>query len=159
MKLITILTISLAVCIGAGVTSCEDMLRVDSKTVMYDYQNTLDDPTDTVYSVLGMNDPFYRHSLGDTDYGLRATENNLEIWSVAGYCGVCDLHERPVVWMDPSKPLKERWSNFFSPLGNNPFEYFHYRRKHYGLVSALSRFASNFIHFLFPRLWTGKCLQ
>ncbi|MBR5159318.1 MAG: RagB/SusD family nutrient uptake outer membrane protein [Bacteroidaceae bacterium] len=54
MKLKTILTISLAVCIGAGVTSCEDMLRVDSKTVMYDYQNTLDDPTDTVYSVLGI---------------------------------------------------------------------------------------------------------
>lgn len=54
MKLKTILTIALTACIGAGVTSCEDMLRVDSKTVMYDYQNTLDDPTDTVYSVLGI---------------------------------------------------------------------------------------------------------
>ena len=54
MKLKTILTIALAAVIGAGVTSCEDMLRVDSKTVMYDYQNTLDDPTDTVYSVLGI---------------------------------------------------------------------------------------------------------
>jgi len=54
MKLKTILTIALASCIGVGVTSCEDMLRVDSKTVMYDYQNTLDDPTDTVYSVLGI---------------------------------------------------------------------------------------------------------
>ena len=54
MKLKTILTIALAAVIGAGVTSCEDMLRVDSKTVMYDYQNTLDSPTDTVYSVLGI---------------------------------------------------------------------------------------------------------
>ena len=54
MKLKTILTISLAAILAAGVTSCEDMLRVDSKTVMFDYQNTLDDPTDTVYSVLGI---------------------------------------------------------------------------------------------------------
>lgn len=54
MKLKTILTISLAAFFAAGVTSCEDMLRVDSKTVMYDYENTLDDPTDSVYSVLGV---------------------------------------------------------------------------------------------------------
>lgn len=54
MKLKTILTIALAAVIGAGATSCEDMLRVDSKTVMYDYQNTLDSPTDTVYTVLGI---------------------------------------------------------------------------------------------------------
>lgn len=54
MKLKTILTATLAVSLMAGVTSCEDMLSVDSKTVMYDYQNTLDSPTDTVYSVLGI---------------------------------------------------------------------------------------------------------
>lgn len=54
MKLKTIFTISLAAFVAAGVTSCEDMLRVDSKTVMYDYQNTLDNPTDTVYTVLGI---------------------------------------------------------------------------------------------------------
>ena len=34
--------------------SCEDMLKVDSKIVLYDYENTLDKPTDTVYSVLGI---------------------------------------------------------------------------------------------------------
>lgn len=106
-----------------------------------------------VYAQIGTNDPYYRHSLGDTDYGLRATEKGLEIWLAAGYCGVCDLHSRPTVWMDPEKPVRERWKNFFSPLGNNPFEYFHYRRKHYGLLSALGRFCSNFVHFLFPRLW------
>lgn len=54
MKLKTIITISLAASLMAGVTSCEDILKVDSKTVMYDYQNTLDNVTDTVYSVLGI---------------------------------------------------------------------------------------------------------
>lgn len=54
MKLKTIKTFALAALVVVGVSSCEDMLRVESKTYMFDYQNTLDDPTDTVYSVLGI---------------------------------------------------------------------------------------------------------
>jgi hypothetical protein len=54
MKLKTIKTIALAALVVAGVSSCEDMLKVDSKTYMFDYQNELDNPTDTVYSVLGI---------------------------------------------------------------------------------------------------------
>ena len=107
-----------------------------------------------VFQQVGMNDPYYRHSLGDTDYGLRATEEGVEIWLVAGYCGICDWHTHPTVWMDPGKPLVERWKHIFTPLGNNPFEYFHYRKQHYGLLSAVARFCSNMIHLLFPRLWS-----
>ncbi len=54
MKLKTIFSIALATTLVAGVTSCEDILKVDSKTYMFDYQNTLDSPVDTVYSVLGV---------------------------------------------------------------------------------------------------------
>ena len=55
MKLKNIIkTFALAALVVAGATSCEDILKVDSKTVMFDYENTLDDPTDTVYSVLGV---------------------------------------------------------------------------------------------------------
>ena len=35
-------------------SSCEDMFKVDSKVVLYDDENTLDQATDTVYSVLGI---------------------------------------------------------------------------------------------------------
>jgi len=54
MKLKTLFYIALTSVATLGVTSCADMLQVDSKTVMYDYQNTLDDATDSVYSVLGI---------------------------------------------------------------------------------------------------------
>ena len=54
MKLKTIKTLALAAFVVAGFSSCEDMLKVDSKTYMFDHQNTLDSPTDTVYSVLGI---------------------------------------------------------------------------------------------------------
>ncbi len=38
----------------APLTSCEDMLETDSKFVMYESDNTLSNPTDSVYSVLGI---------------------------------------------------------------------------------------------------------
>ena len=39
---------------GVSTTSCEDMLETDSNFVMYEKDNTLSDPTDSVYSVLGI---------------------------------------------------------------------------------------------------------
>lgn len=106
-----------------------------------------------VYEVLGTNDPYYRHAVGDTDYGLRAGENGIEVWQAAGLMGECDKHERPAVWMDPSQPFSKRRKNFYSPTGNNPFEFFHFRRRHYGLIPACRTFVTNYLHFLFPRLW------
>ncbi len=109
-----------------------------------------------VFSQLGTNDPYYRHSLGDMNYGLRANERGIDIWTVPGACGICDTHEHLTVWMDPRMPINKRWHNFFSPLGNNPFEFFHYTKTHYGVLRAIVLFTSNFCHFLFPRLWTKK---
>ena len=106
-----------------------------------------------VFESIGTNDPRFRHALGDIDYGLRATEAGIDIWTVSGACGVCNLHGRPAVWMDPDQPFKDRWNNFFSPLGNNPFEFFRFRLKHYGFFAACATFASNFLHFLFPGAW------
>lgn len=41
-------------CGTVAFTSCEDMLETDSNFVMYEKDNTLSDPTDSVYSVLGI---------------------------------------------------------------------------------------------------------
>lgn len=107
----------------------------------------------SVYKVLGMNDPTFRHCLGDTDYALRANENHIPCLTGIDIFGECDLHEHPTVWMDPSQPFLMRWKNFMGPLGNNPFEFFYFRRKHFGTIAACSTFISNWIHFLIPRLW------
>ncbi len=106
-----------------------------------------------VYDILGTNDPYFRHAAGDTDYGLRAKEAGVGCFIGKGIFGECDLHERPTVWMDPSQPFKKRWKNFFSPLGNNPFEFFYFNRKHKGLIAACIAFCAMWIHFFFPWLW------
>lgn len=55
MKLKNIICTALAAAFAAGAaTSCEDMLKVDSRVVLYDYQNTLNYATDTVYTVMGI---------------------------------------------------------------------------------------------------------
>ena len=55
MKKRNILFSTLAVLLlGISTTSCEDMLRTESKVVMYDDENTLSGVTDTVYSVMGI---------------------------------------------------------------------------------------------------------
>ena len=54
MKLKNTISAVIAAITVFAASSCEDMLRVDSKIVMYDYQNTLDHATDTVYSVMGI---------------------------------------------------------------------------------------------------------
>ena len=107
----------------------------------------------SVFKVLGANDSFYRHALGDMDYGLRAQRKGIEVWISEGILGECDLHEHPTIWKDPTQPFKKRWRNFFSPLGNNPFEFFYFRYVNYGLLSACGTLVSNFIHFFFPRAW------
>lgn len=109
-----------------------------------------------VYGILGTNDPYFRHAAGDTDYGLRAKELGIKCFTGIGIFGECDLHEKPSVWMDSSQPFRKRWKNFLSPTGNNPFEFFYFKRKHFGLVAACKVFVTNWIHFLFPKLWEHK---
>lgn len=43
-----------ALLVAGGLTSCADMLQTDSDIVMYEKDNTLSHPTDSVYSVLGI---------------------------------------------------------------------------------------------------------
>lgn len=106
-----------------------------------------------VYDIVGYNDSYYSHAMGDYDYGLMAIEKGIEIYTAAGFCGECDLHDQVSTWKNPEKSLKDRWKAFFKPTGANPFEYFYYRRKHYGIIPACKTFVSNFVHVLFPQFW------
>ena len=54
MKYKSILLIAFGVSTLFGATSCEDMLSTDSKVVMYEKDNDFSEPTDSVYSLLGV---------------------------------------------------------------------------------------------------------
>ena len=54
MKTGKIIFSAIAAVLTAGFVSCSDMLKTDSKVVVYDDDLTLDQATDTVYSVMGI---------------------------------------------------------------------------------------------------------
>ncbi|ANH80634.1 glycosyl transferase [Niabella ginsenosidivorans] len=108
---------------------------------------------DYVFAKVGMNDPVFRHALGDFDYGLRAAGMGMKSYVAPGILGVCDSHEKRPVWCDPEKPLAKRWKAFRTPLGLNPEEYFIFERRHNGLFKAMFHYCTNHLRVFLPELW------
>ncbi len=108
-----------------------------------------------IFEQIGFNDRRYRHAMGDFDYSLMVHKKGLKAYVAKGVFGVCDLHTSKPKWCDSNVRLTERWKAFHKPGGNgsNPFEFFYYKKKNYGLIPACITFISNYIHVLFPRLW------
>lgn len=108
-----------------------------------------------VYREIGLNDPHYRHGLGDFDYSLMAYKNKIESLVAKGICGICDKNNTIPTWRNPNKSLKERYIAFYKPgwNGANPSEFYYYRKKFYGVIPAIRTYITNYIHLLFPKLW------
>lgn len=107
----------------------------------------------SVFDILGMNDPYYRHSFGDIDYGLRANQKGICCYITDKFIGTCEQHEHKIKCFDVSYTLKERLHHFYSPLGMNPFEFFHMNIKTEGLLKSISVFITTHLRVFFPKLW------
>lgn len=102
---------------------------------------------------IGLLDNHFRHSLGDIDYGLRALKFGF-VHSLSPFClGNCEEHEAAPTWCNHSIPFYKRLINLYTPLGNNPIEYFVFDRRHYGLISAIIHFFSIHLRAISPYLW------
>lgn len=106
-----------------------------------------------VYHKIGMLDPYFSHSKGDFDYGMRATKLGIEIYQVGKYLGFCDKHPNLDQWCDPNIPLTIRWKKLHLPNGMPPHETFYLNRRHYGLFSAIIHYYSIYLRCLLPSLW------
>lgn len=106
-----------------------------------------------VYKKVGTNDYFFRHALGDFDYALRAFKLNVKSYIAPGYLGRCDQNKLVATWCNPNKSFKERWEAFRSPLGNNPEEFFIYKKRQSGFIKAVFVYFTNHIRVLMPSLW------
>lgn len=106
------------------------------------------------FEVLGTFPDYFTHSMGDYDYGKRAREAGIKIYTTRDYIGICEKHDKPVVWKDPSQPLLQRFRNLYSPLGGaEPPIFFRYNRLHYGLAPAWLRYLKQHAIALFPRIF------
>lgn len=84
---------------------------------------------------LGNLDSAFKHSMGDTDYGLRATQKGVPILVMPGYAGRCvNDHTVEGSYLDRSLPLSLRWQKVLSPKGLSLRPWGVFCRRHAGLL-------------------------
>lgn len=110
----------------------------------------------TVYHVLGNLDPYFTHSKGDFDYGLRAKKVGIDMYQAGEVLGECDSHPVLDKWCNPDVPLSQRWKMLNRPNGMPPNEIYHFEKRHYGRLKALSHYFTIYMRCIFPKLWNKK---
>lgn len=98
-----------------------------------------------VFERLGNLDPLYQHDLGDVDYGLRAREKGIGVYTTRVFVATGDENNHCRVRMH-GVSVRHRFQKLYSPLGANPRLNFLFRNRHYGLTNALIYYI--FLHFL-----------
>lgn len=93
-----------------------------------------------VYNRNGVNDPIFHHALGDFDYGLLAKKIGIHSFVAPSILGKCDLNIGLAAWQKKGIPLVKRLKILYSPLGNNPVEFFKYDNRHNGFFIACFHF-------------------
>lgn len=93
-------------------------------------------------------DPFYKHSIGDFDYGLQISRLGYEIHVFSKYVGQCNDNSLAKTWQDQSLPRKERIRLKESRKGLPGDDWFHYLKKNFGLGTALVRSVTPYIKIL-----------
>jgi len=103
-----------------------------------------------VFQTIGLNDYYFRHAFGDSDYGLRANENGIEAFVTNVFIGTCERHDNSRKCWNPDFDIITRFKYLYSPLGFPPKEAFYYYRKHFGLLKATLTYCHCHLKTLFP---------
>ena len=104
-----------------------------------------------VYERIGIFDPYLHHDLGDVDYGLSCLEAGFYVISSRYFVGQTEQNQVVSCRVRcPHTNMVTRFKKLYSPLGSNPFINFHFRKKHFGLINAISYFLYLYIINILP---------
>jgi len=108
-----------------------------------------------VFNKVGLIDPLFHHAIGDLDYGLRATKKGIKSYLAPHFLAFCEGHDKEPNWCQKEIPLLKRIKSLYSPLGNSqPYYFFRFELRHYGLAIALKHLFSIHLRLIYPQLWT-----
>lgn len=102
-----------------------------------------------VFDIVGFNDPYFHHSFGDIEYGLRAGDLGIKSYIAPGFYGKCDRNNPIPLFRRKQYPIWKRFKLLYSPLGYNPLEDFHLNRKFYPLYKSILWFVKLHLNVLF----------
>ena len=106
-----------------------------------------------VFKSVGYLDPKFQHALGDFDYGRRAVKLGFINLLAPESLGHCETNEIKPVWRDLKIPLFKRLKYLYSPLGNDPREFFIIDNRENGLIKAIFHYFTIHLRAIFPMLW------
>ena len=96
---------------------------------------------------VGNIDAVFEHSMGDTDYALRARRCGVQVWLAAGTHGTCSDNCPAGTWCDPSQPLRARWRDMMTRKGLPWRSWLVLTRRHAGPLWPI-HFASPYVKVL-----------
>lgn len=91
-----------------------------------------------IFKNIGMLDPYFHHSFGDIEYGLRAQKAQICSYIVPGYLGKCARNNPIPIFQRKGKKFIERAKLLYSPLGHSPKEEFYITKKYYSIFHAIA---------------------
>jgi GT2 family glycosyltransferase len=104
-----------------------------------------------VFARVGYNDSYYRHSFGDIDYGIMASNQGIESYIATGFYGYCERNNPIPLFRRKCYSLIKRYKLLYSPLGHNPLEDFHQNHKIENWFKCALIFIKLHINVLFPK--------
>ncbi len=96
-------------------------------------------------------DPYYKHSIGDFDYGLQISRLGYPIHIFPKYVGECNDNSLLLTWQDPSLPRIKRLRLKESRKGLPFDDWFHFLRRNFGLGTAIVRSFTPYIKILIKK--------
>lgn len=96
---------------------------------------------------VGNVDPVFEHSMGDTDYALRALAAGISVWVDAGVHGACTDNSPAGTWCDASQSLAHRWRDMMTRKGLPWRSWLALTRRHAGPLWPI-HFASPYLKVL-----------
>jgi len=96
---------------------------------------------------VGNFDPIFEHSMGDTDYGLRALRAGFRSFVAAGIVGYCSDNPTVGTHQDGSLSLRKRWELLLGRKGLPMRSWLHFTRRHGGLLWPLY-FSSPYVRWI-----------
>lgn len=97
---------------------------------------------------VGALDSFYKHSLGDFDYGLSLKRAGYSIYQSKSFVGVCDKNEDKGTWTDRELGKIERFKRKESVKGAPAREWFYFLKKNFGILKAVKGTITPFVRII-----------
>lgn len=104
-----------------------------------------------VMRIAGNVDPYYKHSMGDFDLGLRISRKGGKIYMFSEYVGICNDNPKEGSWQDTSLGIRERLQKKESFKGLPFKDWYHYLYHNFGFVTACVRSVTPYL-----KIFLGK---